>query len=136
MAYISKELKAKLAPRIREICRAHGVQATLAVDNHRTLVLNIRQSSIDFIGNFNRIGASKPRAAHLPFQPAKDHISVNPYWYTEHFDGAALNFLKKVIPAMNVGNHNRSDLQTDYHDVGWYVDVNVGKWNKPYALEK
>jgi hypothetical protein len=35
---------------------------------------------------------------------------------------------------MNAGNHNRSDAMTDYFDVGWYVDVNIGKWNQPYIL--
>jgi hypothetical protein len=24
---------------------------------------------------------------------------------------------------------------TDYFDVGWYIDINVGKWNKPYQFE-
>jgi hypothetical protein len=37
---------------------------------------------------------------------------------------------------MNVGNHDRSDIQSDYFDVGWYVDVNVGAWNQPYELAK
>jgi hypothetical protein len=39
------------------------------------------------------------------------------------------------MTAMNDGNHDRSDIQTDYFDVGWYVDVNIGRWNKPYILE-
>jgi hypothetical protein len=34
---------------------------------------------------------------------------------------------------MNAGNHNNSDVQSDYFDVGWYIDVNIGKWNKPYV---
>jgi len=25
---------------------------------------------------------------------------------------------------------------TDYFNVGWYIDVNIGKWNKPYVIEK
>jgi hypothetical protein len=37
---------------------------------------------------------------------------------------------------MMVGNHDRSDIQSDYFDVGWYVDINIGRWNKPYALVK
>jgi hypothetical protein len=36
---------------------------------------------------------------------------------------------------LNTGNHDNSDSQTDYFDVGWYVDVKVGKWNKPYIVE-
>ena len=45
----------------------------------------------------------------------------------------AVSFLDEVLPAMNVGNHNRSDLMTDYFDVGWYIDINIGRYNKPYV---
>jgi len=33
---------------------------------------------------------------------------------------------------MNNGNHNNSDIQTDYFDVGWYITVNLGKYDTPY----
>ena len=136
MAYVSQELKAKLAPSIRAICKRYGIRASLAVRNHSTLVLNVKQGKIDFVENFNRVCSSRPRSNSTGFQPARDHISVNPYWYKEHFDGRALQFLSEVLPAMNAGNHDRSDIQSDYFDVGWYVDVNIGQWDKPYALEK
>ena len=136
MAFMSQERKAQLAPAIKKICTKYGINASLAFSNHSTLVLNIKQGPIDFIGNSNEVCARHPRYNDRPMQPSKDHISVNPYWYTEHFDGKALDFLSEVMPAMNVGNHDRSDIQTDYFDVGWYVDVNIGRWNKPYALVK
>jgi hypothetical protein len=41
-----------------------------------------------------------------------------------------------VIDAMNDGNHDNSDIQSDYFDVGWYTHINVGRWNKPYLLTK
>jgi hypothetical protein len=59
---------------------------------------------------------------------------VNPYHYNEHFDGIALAFLEEVMPVMNDGNYDKSDIQTDYFNVGWYVDVNIGQWNKPYTV--
>jgi hypothetical protein len=135
MAYVSQELKAKLAPKIKAICKKHGVKASLAVRNHSTLVLNIKSGKIDFLESFNRLGAAEPRPAHLPFRPVTKDIDVNVYHYQRHFDGKALKFLSEVIPAMNNGNHDNSDIQTDYFDVGWYVDVNIGKWDKPYTVE-
>jgi hypothetical protein len=131
MAYMSQERKAQIAPKIKEICRQYGVKATLAVRHHMTLVLNIKQGPIDFVGNFNRVMHRKEAQ-----QINRDYIDVNTHWYHEHFDGVAKEFLTKVISAMNTGNHDRSDIQTDYFDVGWYIDVNIGKWNAPYALEK
>lgn len=115
MAYVSQELKAKLAPTIKAICKKYNIKASLAVRNHITLVLNIKQGSIDFGG---------------------DRIQVNPYWYNDHYEGRALQFLQEIIPAMNAGNWDKSDIQTDHFNVGWYVDVNIGQWNRPYILVK
>jgi hypothetical protein len=134
MAYVSQELKAALAPELRAICKKYKVKASVAVRHHSTLVLNISQGEIDFIGNSNKV--SEARACGREWRVAEKSIDVNPYWYQEHFDGVALEFLQEIFAVMNKGNHDRSDIQTDYFDVGWYVDVNVGRWDKPYALVK
>lgn len=135
MAYVSQELKKSLAPVIKRICKKHGVKATLAVRHHSTLVLNVKSGKIDFLESYNRLGMQESRPDHLPFTPETCYIGVNPYHYKRHFDGKALKFLSEVIPAMNRGNHDNSDIMTDYFDVGWYIDVNVGKWDKPYQVE-
>lgn len=132
MAYMNQERKAAKAPAIKAVCKKYGIKASVAVRHHSTLVLNIKSGEIDFIGNFNQIANN--RQTHEWFQPAKGYIDVSPYWYRDHFTGKAVEFLEEVLAAMNEGNHNRSDLMTDYHDVGWYVDVSVGQWNKPYEF--
>ena len=125
---MSQERKAEIAPVVKAICKKYGVKASLAVRHHMTLVLNIKSGKIDFIGNYNERTTN-------PSAHATTCIDVNPYWYQDHFTGEAKEFLREIFTAMNNGNHNRSDIQTDYFDVGWYVDVNVGRWNKPYVLE-
>jgi hypothetical protein len=67
--------------------------------------------------------------------PAEKSIQVNTYWFQDHFSGKAKKFLAEVMKALNEGNHDRSDSQSDYFDVGWYVYINIGKWNKPFVLE-
>lgn len=134
MAYVSQELKAKLAPTIKAICKKYGVKASLAVRHHSTLALNIKEGSIDFIGNYNDTIADRDPTGNRHINTASKYIQVNTYWYHEHFSGKAKKFLEEVITAMNNGNHDRSDIQTDYFDVGWYVDVNVGRWDKPYQF--
>jgi hypothetical protein len=133
MAYMNQDKKAAIAPNVKAILKKYNVKGSLAVRNHSTLVLTVKSGSIDFINNFNKVAS-----ARYPdrFNPAKDSLDVNPYWYKEHFDGKALAFLSELFPVMNKGNHDNSDIQSDYFDVGWYVDVNIGKWNKPYVLEK
>ena len=52
MAYVSQELKSKLSPQIKAICKKYGVKASLAVRNHSTLVLNVKSGKIDFIRDY------------------------------------------------------------------------------------
>ena len=127
MAYVSQELKAKLSPKIKAICKKYGVKASIAVRHHSTIVLNVKSGKIDFISDYGDTPETRNDAK-------KFGIQVNPYHYQSHFEGKAKKFLSEVIPALNNGNHDDSDSQTDYFDVGWYVDVNIGQWNKPYEV--
>jgi len=54
----------------------------------------------------------------------------------ETYTGVAAEALNELKAAMMEGNHNNSDIQTDYFDVGWYISIDIGKWDKPYVLEK
>jgi hypothetical protein len=135
MAYMSQDRKRSLAPQIKAVLKKYGVKGSIAVHHSSGLVVNIKSGPIDFIRNVNETMANR-----LHISPhatvAKDHLQVNPYWYHEHYSGTAKAFLTELVAAMNVGNHDRSDLSTNYHDVGWYIYINVGKWNKPYVLEE
>lgn len=129
MAYVSQELKRSLAPGIKAVLKKYRMKGTLSVRNHSTLVCNIKSGPLDIIGNY---GAT---SGFYNDQVPKS-MQVNEYWIDKNFSGEARDFLMELKDAMMVGNHNNSDIQTDYFDVGWYIDINVGKWDKPYILEK
>lgn len=140
MAYVSQELKAKLAPTIKAICKKYNVKATLAVRTHSTLVLNIKEGKIDFIENF----IQTDKASHIGRKMSEDQIAhirknrsldVNTYWFQDHFSGKAKAFLAEIIPAMKGPDFfDHSDAQTDYFHCSHYIDVNIGRWNKPYIV--
>ena len=138
MAYMSQEHKAKLAPTIRAICKRYGIRATLAVRNHSTLMLTIKQGEIDFIGNSNQVCGNDFYQVARGFKPnISGYESVNPYHYRSHFSGRALEFLQEVIPAMYGPDYfDHSDSQSDYFHCSHYIDVSIGRWNSPYALVK
>jgi hypothetical protein len=141
MAYMSQERKSQIAPAVKAVLKKYGVKGTLAVRNHMSLVLTLKSGSIDFIENFIQtdtkvIHGRKMSQDQIDYIRKNQSVDVNPYWYHEHFSGEAKSFLAEVLTVMNKGNHDNSDIQTDYFDVGWYVDVNIGKWNNPYVLEK
>jgi len=127
MAYFNQDKKATIAPLVKKILAKYGLKGTLSVRNHSTLTLTVKSGKIDFIGNFNE--TCDPKYA------AKSSIDVNHYWYHDHFSDVAKEFLGEVIEAMNTGNWDNSDAQIDYFDVGHYINVQVGRWNKPYVLE-
>ena len=135
MAYMNSEKKATIQAAIKPILAKYGVKGSLSVRNHSTIVLSLKSGKIDFIDNKNRVCSASHYLTSNGFRPVTNgNIDVNPYWYKDHFDGTAKKFLSEVLGVMNTGNHDNSDSQTDYFDVGWYVDVNVGKWNKPYIV--
>ncbi len=115
MAYMSQDKKRELAPAIKKVLSKYGMKGTLAVNNHSTLVLNIRSGAIDF-GDKLRNG----------------HVHVNHYHIERNWEGQAQQFLLEVRDAMMKGNWDKSDIMTDYFNVGWYIDINIGRWNKPY----
>jgi surfactin synthase thioesterase subunit len=106
MAYMNQKLKAELVALAKPILKKYGVKATFAVDNHSTIVCNIWSGPIDF------------------------DIDVE----NSDIEKEADQFMKELRAALNTGNHNNSRIEVDYFDVGWYVTINVGKWNKPYKL--
>ena len=113
MAYMSQEKKKTLAPAIKSVLKEYNMKGSIGVDNHSTLVVNLKEGHIDF---------------------GSKNDSVNTYWIDSHYKGIAQQFLNKLKDAMMDGNHNNSDIMTDYFDVGWYIDINIGKWNKEYNL--
>jgi len=119
MAFMNQERKKALAPRIKTVLKKYGMKGTIAVRHHSTLILNIKSGRIDF-SKFD--------------EENRGYINVNVYWINEHFDGVARDFLLELHAAMMVGNHDRSDSMTDYFDVGWYTDINIGDYDKPYQL--
>ena len=135
MAYMNQYKKARLTPAIKAAMTKYGIKGTIAVRHRSTLVVNIKSGKLDFIANYNETISNRPGGFRTG-SPAEKALDVNPYWYQEHFTGQPLEFLRELFHAMNAGNHDRSDIQTDYFDVGWYNDVNIGSWDKPYTLEK
>jgi hypothetical protein len=142
MAYVSQDLKAKLAPTIKDICNRYGVKATLAVRNHMTLVLNVRQGKIDFVENFIEtdskvVHANKMSQDQIAYLRKNNCLDVNTYWYQDHYSGQAKKFLGEIISAMKgPGFFDHTDAQVDYFHCSHYIDINIGQWNKPYALVK
>ena len=126
MAYMSQDRKRELVAEAKKVLKRYGMKATFKVRHHSTIVCTIKSGPLDLIGN-SVIDAHKTRAGCM---------DVNVYHYRNHFSGECLKFIDALVKALNAGNWDKSDAMTDYFNVGWYVDLDVGKWDKPYVLEK
>lgn len=70
----------------------------------------------------------------------RGHLQVNPYWLHDHWEGEARKMLEGVVEVVKTAPsrkwYDNSDAMTDYFDTAYYFHINVGEWNKPYALVK
>lgn len=142
MAYMSQEMKKELAPAIKAVLKKYNVKGSISVDNYSSLVVTLKEGALDFIGDANEYNKEYADRRGERFYEVKDHYQVNTYYAAERAINKKIGlFFKELIAAMNgkgtkIANHDNSDIMTDYFDVGWYVNVNVGKWDKPYQLVK
>ena len=142
MAYMNQERKARISSALKPILAKYGVKGSLSVRNHSTIVLTLRSGKIDFIENFIKTDSDKACVrrmddAQLKSLRERQNLDVNPYWFREHFSGKAKSFLTDAYQALKSADwYDESDAQTDYFNTAYYVDINVGKWNQPYALVK
>ena len=118
MAYVSQEKKKELAVGIKSVLKKYKMKGTIAVNNHSTLVVNLKSGPIDFFAQTN-------------------HYEVNPYHVESQWTGVATVFLLAFLEAMKgegTGWFDKSDIHSDYFHTAWYNDINIGKWNKSYEL--
>lgn len=127
MAYMNQERKKNLAGILKDALKDINLKYSLSVQGHSTIVMKIKSGSVDFFGE---------RVQEKWSCLDQSYISVNPYWFQDHFSGTSREVLTKIFGALNTGNHDRSDVMTDYFDVGWYVEVKIGDYQKPYILNR
>ena len=123
MAYVSQEMKKALTPAIKAVLKKHRVKASISVNNHSTLCVNIKEGVIDF----------------KDYSHGDGYIQVNPYWIDDHYaeQPVTRDFLNELLDAMKGPKYfNNDDAMTDYFSRSHYTDINVGKWNKPYTVKE
>jgi hypothetical protein len=103
----------------------------------------VMQGNIDFIEDYC---AKDMDVVQADYVRKSGTLQVNPYWIDTHWGHAPE--AAKVLTKINEIMHNapgraggkkfydNSDAMTDYFDTAFYTHLNIGQWNKPYALVK
>jgi hypothetical protein len=142
MAHMSQEKKKTISLALKPILAKYKVKATLSVHNYSTINVTILESHLDFIGNYEEVlkndyyrmnqQSNKSVGGEVVFD--FKNLEISHSFQAEHFSGICAAFLKELHTAINLGNHDRSDSQSDYFDVGWYSSIRIGRWDTPYKL--
>jgi len=118
MAFVSKELKATVHAKLKTIIPKTW-KWSLAVRNHSQLVLTVSKAPVDLVALNN------------------GRNELNVYHFVEHLAKAPAEIktlIIDIIAALNTDNYNRSDYMSDYFDVGHYISLQFGKWDKPFIV--
>jgi hypothetical protein len=124
VAYVNKEVIAKCRAGAAAIRKQYGIKMTFSVNHGSTLVCNIASGNVDFFGQMTEKSAS--------YADGK-YCQVNHYHLDSSFKGEALECLEAIKTLMHVDHWDESDIMTDYFCTSFYVNIHVGKWNKPYV---
>lgn len=126
MAYIDQVKKQKIAAALKLVVPA-GWKYSLAVHHHSTIICTVASAPFDLIGAFAPSQYFDPTTA--------THTDVNPYHVRAHVaDECVADVFERMLEALNTDNHDRSDISTDYFDVGHYVTLKIGRWNRPFTV--
>ena len=119
MAYVSQEMKKELSVGIKKVLKKYGMKGNIGVKNHMSLYVDVMEGPIDF-----------------DFSHGEGYSQVNTYWIDDHYKGIAKQFLNELLAEMKGKNYyNNDNAMIDYFDRSHYIDINIGKWNKPYKLD-
>ena len=125
MAYMSQEHKKVIAAKLKEFMPKDW-KYSLSVHNHSEIVCVIKSAPFEL-----KNVLSEKAAEHAQ----NGNFSVNPHvcWAKEQFVNEDVkNVVLQMLQALNHNNHNNSDIMTDYFDVGHYVSLKFGRWDKPF----
>lgn len=74
----------------------------------------------------------------LRLDNTRSNESVNNFWISSRYEDtpndAAKEALTKINNVLNLNNYDRSDSMVDYFDVGHYVTIGIGAWDKPFTV--
>jgi hypothetical protein len=115
MAYINQEEKTEIAAELKKLV-PKGWKYSLSIKHYSTLVFTLAAAPVADLGEHDG-----------------KHVQVNHYYPQKYFTPETLPIVEKIIAAMNAKNYCNSDSQRDYVDVGYYVNFNIGRWDKPFV---
>ena len=137
MAYMNQEQKKQRAPQIKKVLKKYGLKGTIGVRNHMTLYVTIKEGALDFIGVAQKMNNdyAEMRGEKPVIMDNYDTIHYPHADRYRRFDETIANFIDELAAAMKgTTYYNNDDAMYDHFDRAFYIDINVGNWEKPYIF--
>ena len=136
MAYITQEMKKELAPGIKAVLKKFGVKGTIAVRDRHCFTVNIKEGVLDFIGEANKRNKEYAERNGSHFYEIGGYYQENAYSGRTTDEPTAIdNFLEELRDAMRgTLYYNNDDIMTDYFDSAYFMNINIGQYNKEYNV--
>jgi hypothetical protein len=134
MAYMNQEKKKIIKANLDKILKPLGIKYSLRVRDNMSINCIIKSAPIDLIGNFNHVMMTSDAWREMSdILKERDYVSVNPYWYQDHYTGESKELLGKVLEALRSADYyDRSDAQVDYFDCAYYYGLSLGDYKTPF----
>lgn len=130
MAWMNQETKQRIAERVRAVTPKTW-RVTFSVRHRSTLICTIRKADVDILGAisdaYEAIANANPR---YDFSGRVQYIQSLGMTTIEMLPDPLRSTLKAMHDALESENYDRSDIMTDYFDVGYYAHLAVGDHTK------
>jgi hypothetical protein len=133
MAYMSKEHAKEIRDELKATFK--NTKFSIRIDNHSALHVAILSAPDYFVDE--AVANYRANLSH-EFKPSgvpAKHADINQY-HIDSFPYKHKDVLKKMLAIINKRNWDKSDIQTDYFDVGFYLTLSQGKWDKNFELKQ
>lgn len=143
MAYVSTQKTAEIRAKLKEVFPEIKFLVNRGTNYNGALNVHIMRSPYKFL-NVERYIARFNGNPPVPAEQLTNILNgegytldINPY-HLHSTDTLYENvgIIEKILDICNDGNWDRSDVRSDYFDVGWYINLTVGKGDKYYVLSK
>lgn len=157
MAYATKEDKAVIMAKIKDVAKELDIKATVScrIVNLSTFKVNIKSCSIDLCENLittceEKIASLKESGCYgvremeeletrlvrnINARTRKESLEFSHNNLEKCFSGKALEFMTKVRDSILFNYHDNSNVYTDYHDVAYYWDLDIGNNNDGFIVK-
>lgn len=121
MAYIDQTKKAKIVAALKAVM-PKGWKYSLRIQHHSSITMTIQAAPVDLYTLCTYESKSE------------SYIQLNTYYLENAYtDAEIVKVLKAAKAALDTDNFDKSDISADYFNVGHYVYMHVGAFERPFV---